>query len=1139
MSDYLKDAYKAVYKHPSWESTAKNHEDYFASKLYNNSYVKEAARTTLVRFSQLFQAYYGIREMKAKKVNKKQLADQKAVQDLTEQITGDKVKYSRVLEDALLADKNRSTGAGQIGNARLGVSDFDKVGQEEATYVNKKNIENVINEDGNLREQMTMLYNASFINGGMNPFQIRYGRSFKNMITNMTEQDVLLIRQLGMKAKNSDLEHFTPRLDLARAQSHYDEKGDIFSSPVAHLYNFKNAVDKNNPKQDKQKGWLTRTWGGIKRVENWWSNKRIDRSKNEQLPGLGENYYNQNEMPLSERELAYGLSNQGNLKWKEGFAYSYMKEPVTAEGLLQTAGASGTARRMLSAYKMLGASKNDLMFFRLALIAWMCGSHDHSLYEILKGSHEVGVRGYEDLSEAATMYMTVDPLTTEQIREEFTKDRTFPHEKVYMTMMTELAVERKNKYDELKRQEAEKGRVMPERNLQAFYLSHTDMTEEKMPASQTALNVYTSAAFRNMNFSMRYESLRNLPYFKNIGLKSNDDKMTLKGNEYKLSYGNAYRGSLPHEAEDKDLKKSIKTNIRLSARIAMDNIQRRIERPVNNGEERQGFTGTVYRGEAYEYNRHKPGAEYTTTNFTSTSETFEVAHAYLASTGGRKIPPGHLTGDKIVGIYHLKGSGINIAEETISTGLRQVLVPIGVKFRVTKAIRPVKEDGDECIDLTNEEIEALDNPRNSLRHTKLAYAVDLVEVPDSESIQKRKKLQKTYNKRKKMMRELQGKLDSRTKKKEAENLAQQEMLAEQQKKEEEAKPKKVKTRELKIPVDETLDLVKMMTEKLSSEGGRRMLGQMKETSTFKMGSLELIPENAARFFVIAACRSSKYRVEEVKELEPLDFDNRLDYSKGIVVIGQILKKSYRYLGDEGIKEVIEDAAKSNEEFATHAASQIASLSSSKDSSDNQNGDKAGNAGGSGYGGNVDGKADNINNDGPNKDIDNKSDSIAGGAEKKPDNKKNEIAQAVLEDQGLSVRTIQKGTTQKRKQADYYTKEAKAMASSMVAIFVTNNGRDLFQRFEDRLRKSIRNAAGKPASKQGMRFVCEYLTTAAVKSEETRRLLKGLLQEPYDTSGKRKKLAGYYEKLIKILEDKYKTAGMRQVVIEVGLVNRSD
>ena len=73
----------------------------------------------------------------------------------------------------------------------------------------------------------------------------------------------------------------------------------------------------------------------------------------------------------------------------------------------------------------------------------------------------------------------------------------------------------------------------------------------------------------------------------------------------------------------------------------------------------------------------------------------------------------------------------------------------------------------------------------------------------------------------------------------------------------------------------------------------------------------------------------------------------------------------------------------------------------------------------------------------------------------------------------------------------------------------------------------------------MRFVCEYLTTAAVKSEETRRLLKGLLQEPYDTSGKRKKLAGYYEKLIKILEDKYKTAGMRQVVIEVGLVNRSD
>ena len=59
-----------------------------------------------------------------------------------------------------------STGAGQIGNERLSANPQSEQEMALASIRNQANINDVMNGDGNLREQMTMLFNGMFINGG-------------------------------------------------------------------------------------------------------------------------------------------------------------------------------------------------------------------------------------------------------------------------------------------------------------------------------------------------------------------------------------------------------------------------------------------------------------------------------------------------------------------------------------------------------------------------------------------------------------------------------------------------------------------------------------------------------------------------------------------------------------------------------------------------------------------------------------------------------------------------------------------------------------------------------------------------------------------------------------------------------------
>ncbi len=450
-ASYNGKAYEVLYKHASWEKEARNYEDHFAANLYKSPYVQEAAKTALAKLSRMLNAYYG-----AGGGNPEQVQDVAATAQLAGEMAGERVEITDILSEALLAKGDSSRGAGQVGSAVSRLAEGSSAeALVQAKAQDREMLNAVINEDGNLREQMTLLYNGLFINGGRTTEEIEQSHSLKNMMAYMTEAD---------KAKGGGLENV--RLDVLNEMGQRQKHGDVFDTfSIARdmkRYTDKIKQQQGNTKKDRGNV-VTRFFSGIKRAFSAALSSKFTRSSRKRMDlgavsegdlaggfsarelagrGLGEQHYNDLGIGLSERERANGVRD-GELQWKEGSSWYKMNESVSAEGMVQTAGPSGTTLRMLSAYKLMGASKAELMKFRLALIAWMVTSHDHSLYEILKGSHNAGVVGTEDLTEPAKMYPSVDPLPVDVIRAQFAPNHEFPHEKMYKIMLNELRDKRK------------------------------------------------------------------------------------------------------------------------------------------------------------------------------------------------------------------------------------------------------------------------------------------------------------------------------------------------------------------------------------------------------------------------------------------------------------------------------------------------------------------------------------------------------------------------------------------------------------------------------------------------------------------------------------------------------------------------
>lgn len=430
---FTKEAYEAIYRHPKWKEEARNYEEHLAAKLFYHNDTQAAVRTALTKISRVLTAYYGTEGKSLSGKSEEELEAAAAINDMAAETllseTG-VIQVNKTLVEALMQAKRDNTGAGQV--QKRTVQDQKEDGtfytQEEADGENLWTLHNVLNVNGNLREQMTLLYNGMFANGGYQAEQIRDGVSLKGVLLGVKEH-------AGMRDGLSDAFDY----DLLEGMEQWKKGKDVFDT-----YALARDMEKREEKRTGKGSRLSRWWRGIKRAFDAavWNRRR--RLKREDGQGLGIAHYERLGIEPSKREMAFALETDADgrrqLRWKEGTAYFRPKREVTADGMLHTAGSSGTTLRMLGAYRMMGASQKELLDFRLALIAWMVSSRDHSLYEILKGSHNAGVKGSENLEEAAVMYTNIDPLDTRNLRENFIEGvrHAFPHEIIYQEMMNEL-----------------------------------------------------------------------------------------------------------------------------------------------------------------------------------------------------------------------------------------------------------------------------------------------------------------------------------------------------------------------------------------------------------------------------------------------------------------------------------------------------------------------------------------------------------------------------------------------------------------------------------------------------------------------------------------------------------------------------
>ena len=324
-----------------------------------------------------------------------------------------------------------------------------------------------------------------------------------------------------------------------------------------------------------------------------------------------------------------------------------LSEGRRQQGFRLIAGPSGTTMGMMAAYKMLGATPEKLLAFRLALIGWMGSSQDNSLYEILYGSHLVGVKGKEDLSEAARMYMTVDPLTVEQLRREAAIDNEFPHERVFNKMLKRIAARRAGKQD----------KAAPEFN---DYL--TSRAVSNGSAQDRDINIYTTSAYQVINPSQQYGE--GLGWW--IARKKTKDNSSNTKEEM-------YYGGNEDELQDKALSSMISSSIRVAAAMGQDTLRERGRS--------SGYTGNTYRGMGILYGSQKfrEGNTFTESTLTGTFKDKGVARGFYE--GVRRFIR------RVLVTYHMNGmSAVDIQRISAVSCEAEVLVPKDARFRVTKGL---------------------------------------------------------------------------------------------------------------------------------------------------------------------------------------------------------------------------------------------------------------------------------------------------------------------------------------------------------------------------------------------------------------------------------------------------------------------
>ncbi len=312
------------------------------------------------------------------------------------------------------------TKAGQIGND---YNDLQKVLAD--TKPASPNTDQL--DRGNLREKMTAFYNAAY---GNNVDMYDNKPLNKDAQSNGDSFNFRAIMQDIMSKDNQEAKNIVDELELNSQSVGVTWKKAHHKSLFKRIFNIKEDTPDVYSNQylashskDKEDSFTRNNLFRVKkRSGNKYNNKPAD-------------YAEQMSLPLSNREQNYQQSLQQSLgldqkyspvvsgkdKWSvntKGFMglLGGGNSLVNKRGFSMIAGISGTTAKLLNTYKWLGFSGDDLLNFRLAIIGWLLPEEDNSLYEILKGSHMVGVRGNEDMTDAYTMDASeISPLSKSEI----------------------------------------------------------------------------------------------------------------------------------------------------------------------------------------------------------------------------------------------------------------------------------------------------------------------------------------------------------------------------------------------------------------------------------------------------------------------------------------------------------------------------------------------------------------------------------------------------------------------------------------------------------------------------------------------------------------------------------------------------
>ncbi|NOY85385.1 MAG: DUF4157 domain-containing protein [Nitrospirae bacterium] len=320
-------------------------------------------------------------------------------------------------------------------------------------------------DNGNLRERMTAFYNGAYYAGYQGDNKPP-GTGFKELLHELVfNDDKTTIEVLGLDKEK-----------LAKQIKHFS--GSIFSASSWMASIAKIVQPKLFVKDIFALGNMTVQTDAQGAVDLGLSQKnRVPRSKKEQEKRkLTPKDWEEKGAKLSRRELANAfpghfedgeedmdwadeiLTEDSLLPWLSGNAYYRIKPDDSWYGKIHdkmrmpvVAGISGTTTRMLSAFQWLNTGTKTVDF-RLAILGWMLSSWDHSLYEILRGSHLADVIPSSDIPDEAElikdvirMYMTVAPLETKELRNKVAVKKLFPHELIY-TQIQESKKESEGKF---------------------------------------------------------------------------------------------------------------------------------------------------------------------------------------------------------------------------------------------------------------------------------------------------------------------------------------------------------------------------------------------------------------------------------------------------------------------------------------------------------------------------------------------------------------------------------------------------------------------------------------------------------------------------------------------------------------------